>query len=196
VECLNCGGPAVRHPKYKKHNKYCSKRCGNTYLARKSRAADHSDVACTECGKLVRKNNKRQHYCSKLCKDKAQDRRYGTAYATEKTLRSRGASLTRYLRSLLNHKQRKAHLTTEMLLELYASQSGLCALSGRPMTYILMQGRVATNISIDQIVAQGGYTPGNIRLVCKQANVMKFTETDEQLLAWCKDIIKTLEEIK
>ncbi len=68
-------------------------------------------------------------------------------------------------------------LTIDFLINLYNLQFGLCAISGIPMTYIKGQGKIQTNISIDQIIAGAGYT-----------------STDIDLLEWCKAIIKNNEK--
>lgn len=58
-------------------------------------------------------------------------------------------------------------ITKEDLMILWKSQNGKCAISGLDMTYELGEGRLYTNVSIDQIIPSKGYTADNIQLVCK-----------------------------
>lgn len=47
--------------------------------------------------------------------------------------------------------------------------------------------------SLDQIVAKGGYTNANTRLVIWQYNMMKGERTDEELLFICRSIVENAE---
>ena len=90
------------------------------------------------------------------------------------------------LRTKLSHRR---DLDIDVLCKLYEDQKGLCALSGRPLTFITGKGFVSTNISIDRIDSNIGYIESNIRLVCRHANTMKLTFSDEDLYKWCQDIL-------
>lgn len=57
-------------------------------------------------------------------------------------------------------------ITKEDLLELWEQQNGLCNISKIPMTYELDNGRVFTNVSVDQKNPGQGYTKENVQLVC------------------------------
>lgn len=81
-------------------------------------------------------------------------------------------------------------INPKYLLELYNNQKGLCAISGVMMTYMRGSGRVYTNISIDRIDNSKGYIKGNVHLVCDVVNFMKHTLTINELIEWCKLIIK------
>jgi hypothetical protein len=56
------------------------------------------------------------------------------------------------------------------------------------MTFIVGQGVVHTNISIDRIDSSLGYDEGNLQLVCRQANIMKQQMSCQELASWCEDI--------
>ncbi len=74
------------------------------------------------------------------------------------------------------------------LEKLFDIQEGKCAISGRE----LMKTRVKSSLdtcSVDRIDNSKGYIPENIRLVTLQANLAKHTGNDEELLAFCKDVI-------
>lgn len=80
-------------------------------------------------------------------------------------------------------------ITKEDLKYLWDKQKGLCALSGIPMTYEMDNGRVYTNLSIDQIKPSNGYTLENIQLVCMGINQMKSDLDMPTLLFLCKSLI-------
>ena len=84
-------------------------------------------------------------------------------------------------------------LTYEDLLGIYNEQSGLCALSGKTMTWGSGEGRVKTHISIDRIDNKLGYTKDNVQLVCDFVNNMKSTLTNQELIEWCQAIATTSE---
>lgn len=95
-----------------------------------------------------------------------------------------------YFKSLLAIRKNVKHaLSVEILKELYSKQKGLCALTGVKLTSTRGKGKVATNCSIDRIIAGSAYEPNNIRLVCCAVNEMKNNRTDEELLMWCRKVI-------
>lgn len=100
-----------------------------------------------------------------------------------------GDSLERFLQYMLLNGSGRSALTVDMLLDIYESQKGLCALSGVEMTFITGKGRVPTNIGLDRIIAGGPYVRENVRLVCNHVNTMRLDKTDEEFLWWCKRII-------
>lgn len=86
-------------------------------------------------------------------------------------------------------KRRKpVDVTLDELEALYNEQGGRCAVTGVTMTH--QTDSPQTNISIDQIVPGQGYAKGNIRLVCAAVNYMKHRMTDEELVWWCKEIVR------
>lgn len=78
----------------------------------------------------------------------------------------------------------------DYLKSLWDKQQGLCALSGIPMTFIMFEGRIPTNVSVDRIDSSKDYTKDNIQLVCMAANQMKSDLKLDQLLYFCTKIIK------
>ena len=84
----------------------------------------------------------------------------------------------------------KFDLTLEQLLELWDKQKGLCAISGLEMTTIKGKGKMPLNASIDSIQPGQDYTISNIQLVCSHVNMMKSNLTEEELLEFCKAILK------
>lgn len=84
-------------------------------------------------------------------------------------------------------------LTLDYLLLLWKQQEGICALSGIPMTFDRYQGRIPTNVSIDKIDRDKGYTIGNIQLVCMACNQIKSDWSEEVMYNICKKIVKQYE---
>lgn len=98
-----------------------------------------------------------------------------------------------YFRRLV---KRVKTITAEDCLEIYTQQRGLCALSGVPLTCIVGEHgeHPKTNASLDRIVhghVGGGYTKDNVRLVCSIVNSMRLNQTDEELLWWSRQIVKS-----
>lgn len=127
----------------------------------------------------------RPMFCSRSCSQKY---RRKFVYGDKFTNKYRAASPRNFLQGLAKKKADIRNLTVEYLFDMYQKQNGLCALSGKEMTYITGSGRVPTNISIDRIDSNIGYDEGNIQLVCVQANKMKQELTGSELTDWCECI--------
>lgn len=77
------------------------------------------------------------------------------------------------------------------LYSLYLAQEGRCALSGR----VLKVGRGSNrmdpdSVSVDRKEAGLGYVQGNIRLVTWQSNAARGPWGDEQLIEFCRSVLK------
>ena len=94
----------------------------------------------------------------------------------------------------VRHRARKGSIECDLdagfLKILLSEQSGLCAISGIPLTFIKGHGHIPTNASVDRIDATKGYAKGNIQLVAHQVNTMKSNLSLDQLIVWCKLILK------
>lgn len=86
-------------------------------------------------------------------------------------------------------KGKEFNLNIEQLYNLYKKQNGKCAISGIEMTATIGVGRKNTNISIDRIDNNAGYTLDNIQLVCCIVNIMKNNISLEELVYFCNNII-------
>lgn len=80
-------------------------------------------------------------------------------------------------------------LTAECVAEMYEAQAGRCSVTGIEMSYIRYDGKHATNLSIDRINNDRGYTPDNIRLVCSNVNRMRGQWSDVELIWWCRLVV-------
>lgn len=80
-------------------------------------------------------------------------------------------------------------ITKEDLLTVWKAQNGKCVISGLDMTYELGEGRIYTNVSIDQILPSKGYTIDNIQLVCMAVNQLKSDLDMDTILILCSAIV-------
>lgn len=141
---------------------------------------------CVSCGTDFIPRAHKQIFCNKLCGDYYRQRtRYKGAY----TNKYKSSSPYRFISQLLGYYGRRETLSTDYIHSLYVEQNGLCALSGVPMTHVVGEGQVNTNISIDRIDSSVGYIEGNIQLVCRIVNTMKLNMPVEELRWWCQQII-------
>jgi len=86
-------------------------------------------------------------------------------------------------------------ITRPYLQDLYDKQNGKCEITGRDLVMARIDTEHAERIntcSVDRIDNSKGYIKGNVRLITLQANSAKWTGTDEELLAFCKDVINHL----
>ena len=100
------------------------------------------------------------------------------------------SDIKHFLQRLRNKQSGKRKgLSVEFLYSLWNKQKGKCAITGDSMTHIAGNGRLGTNVSIDQILPSKGYTEGNVQLVTWDANRMKGSLTMNQLHDLCKRIL-------
>ena len=156
---------------------YCSFNCKANFqktISTKPRIFSEARK-CEGCGIDYIATQKVQRFCTKGCQAKIGARR---SLAKHNNLES-------HLKRLLIRKERK-HLTLDFLLKVYESQNGLCALTGVPMTWETLSGKVATNISIDRVDSTIGYEEQNIQLVCRIVNIMKNNLSLNEFIGWCR----------
>ena len=84
-------------------------------------------------------------------------------------------------------------ITQDDIKQLFIKQKGLCAISGKKMTYIGYQNEGSNNwnISVDRINSQKGYTKDNIQLVSNIVNRMKTDLENNDLLLFCSNVHTT-----
>ena len=92
-------------------------------------------------------------------------------------------------RDRANRKNIPFTITKEDLQKLWYQQEGKCAISKIPMTFEMDNGRVFTNVSIDQRNPGQGYTKDNIQLICQAVNQLKSDWDMDTVLYICKSII-------
>ncbi len=113
--------------------------------------------------------------------------------------RTKENPLTVHLRRILSIALRRAKkkgidfdLDYEFLMVLYEQQGGKCFYSGRKMIpkKVYNSQTELEGCSIDRIDSSKGYVRNNVVLCCWQANVMKAQLSHDELVEWCKDVMK------
>jgi hypothetical protein len=166
---------------------------------------------CTKCGEakplseyhVARgKLRGRTSQCAK-CNNRRGSIRYA-AYdaAKKKELRDRARerelanprhALNINLLTALRYRPCDNPITLDQLADLFVAQEGRCALSGVTMTW--GRGKVtATSISLDRIDADGGYTAGNVRLLCHAVNAFRGRMSDSEMIAMARAIVAKADE--
>ena len=139
---------------------------------------------CLHCDKeLVGKQRK---FCCREHKD-LYNHKHIYNYKYSRDYRSR--SPRNFLGQLRSYRNRKEFLSLDFLVDLYERQKGLCAISGAVLTYTQGTGKNPSNMSIDRIDSNYGYTEENVQLVCYAVNLMKGEWPEQDLLSWCKTIV-------
>lgn len=91
--------------------------------------------------------------------------------------------------------RRRRKITCEIvpsnIRTLLVEQGGRCALTGRELEMDSKPGNL-NGLSVDRIDPTKSYTPDNIRLTTYQANQARMAGTDDELLEFCRDIVKHL----
>lgn len=159
---------------------------------------DCGNLLCYKCGQYLSLDNfdtnlegwyrsGRDRHC-KQCKS--------NQYRRRKELDRGRLSLDRVLmnrwQGILERARKHGYLVNfdyNYLKELWILQNGKCAISKLDMTYELFNGRIFTNVSVDRIDSNKGYTKDNIQLVCMAVNQMKSDMSTEELLYFCEQII-------
>lgn len=142
---------------------------------------------CRACRKKPEQSDKIKKYKA------AWHRRRGTRIDQRIYMQSTHTTwLSRKLSQSKDAARRKSHelnITLEDLLALWDNQSGLCAITGVPMTHSF---HCPFGASVDRIDSNEGYVNGNVQLVNKTINYAKNSLTDEQIREWL-DAVKEVE---
>lgn len=164
---------------------------------------DHQDIngnlKCLVCGEYknevefsLTKNNRhrkgRDRRCS-MCRTKESRER--------RKLLADNPQITRIIkerflgaRDRAKKKRIDFNITEEYILELLYKQDNRCAITGDELTFILGNGRTPTNLSIDRIDPNLGYTKGNVQLVCMAVNQFKNDLSSKEFLNLCRKVVE------
>lgn len=154
---------------------------------------------CSSCKQYKKSNNYSKNKHNKLrdglsyvCKNC-----YSTIYNKNRIEKAIVNKLDYILKMRLNDSKQRAKkrniyndIIIDDLYELWNIQNGKCAISGIELTTESYNGRVNTNVSIDRIDSTKGYTKLNIQLVCSAVNMMKGALSTDELIFFCKNILK------
>lgn len=160
-----------------------------------------ADVICPDCGAVRQRERRDLNRYSHYCRSCIQRIKKPSTYVTGRKAHNNETHVIHIenpfdadnLTILPKTKMRRIHkaaihrgiewkLTASYLEELYKKQTGLCALSGLPMS--LDYGK--HSISIDRIDSAQGYLEGNVQFVIKEVNFMKQDLQLETFKHYCK----------
>ena len=137
--------------------------------------------AITEKSKIRKRAYDMQRYHGK--KHTVKHIEYRRSYETAQRKKWRDHCPFRRL-AQYQRKRNKANIKAIDLWRLCLRQRGKCALTGRKLTI--------ENMSVDHIVPMikgGSLNISNLRLTVKEANIAKWTLTDEELFVLCEEIL-------
>jgi len=104
------------------------------------------------------------------------------------TTSSTGNSWLRRIYSQTCKGKHKRLISWDELREIAINSAGHCAVSGLPFDFTIHSGRRPFAPSLDRIDSSGGYTKGNVRLVCFAVNVALNCWGDEAFLRMCRAV--------
>lgn len=174
--------------------------------------SNYIQVVCHECGKKVHKTISEYNRRSKKAKKEEKEPTFFCNLSCTRTYlnkqitpeqsseRSRKAVLSRNFPISFRYYIRKAksrhkphwdisNLTHEYLEELWASQKGLCALSGIPLSVWKEKGNSTfSQASLDRIDSSIGYVIGNVQFIVAALNLAKQGNNDEEFKLFLETI--------
>jgi hypothetical protein len=145
--------------------------------------------------KLSRKLYAAKRYKENSIRLKAQS----TAWAEANPIRVREIATKSRLKSLLLHiyrniRKRAKKAGLEFNIELTdLALPEICPIFKVPFNLQASKGNTDFSPSVDRIDSSKGYIKGNIQIISKLANCMKWTATEEQLRTFCKGMVEYLD---
>ena len=174
-----------------------SKRCGKGCKILKQKYIDRTSQTCSKCDQeyiispeFFSKNKNFPTGFNTICRTCINNRTRASR-RVERGEKSLDQLLSvRYVSIQLRMKKNVVNFDCSYLKLLWNKQDGRCAISNIPMTYKMGIGRVPTNVSVDRINSAKSYSADNIQLVCMAVNQMKSNLQIDELIFFCKEIIK------
>jgi hypothetical protein len=149
--------------------------------------ADWVHRPCRLCSTIFPPKSGAQKFCSVTCKRKYA--RFCGSESTPAQYKLISGNWGKYFGRLCTQKGRQGVLTREDCLHILENQQGLCALSGVPMTCILIKGHhTQTNASLDRIAPKGSYSRANVQLVCAVLNKFRVDTPLPEFIGWCRRV--------
>ena len=145
---------------------------------------------CTKCNQekhldCFYKNRKNKELCSSWCKDCSKKESAKSVERLNSTIRGRAISALRNAKRRITKNGHELFLNVDDVVELWEKQSGVCAYSGREMTF---SSKSLNTMSLERIDSSIGYTKENTILVCNAINRMKSNFELEDFRAMCLDV--------
>ena len=156
-------------------------------------------LKCRICGEYypeedfgIKTTGKLRHYRDARCRKcrTKQAKEYFSKCDNNEKLRKMLQSRVLGARGRAKKANLEYNLTESWIKQKWDEQNGLCAISKIPMTYNRNNGRTFTNVSIDRINPNKGYTKDNVHLVCMGVNLMKSDMSIEELYMFCEAVLK------
>lgn len=134
-----------------------------------------SSVTCIVCGKQFDKETRElkrspNHCCSLKCVHNVKAKN-ANPFTYNKNVAKKNAK----------SKGLEFDLTEDFLLALYNKQNKKCAITGVLLTFVDKSNKQPTQVSIDRLDNNKGYTEDNVQLVALSVNYMRNSFTMEQL---------------
>lgn len=94
--------------------------------------------------------------------------------------------------ALSQARSRKVEVTLSIddVVQMWAAQNGLCALSNTPMVPGSTKGWTPLSPSLDRITAGGAYSKENVRIVCYCLNAGRSNMSDEDFINMCRAVVR------
>jgi len=95
--------------------------------------------------------------------------------------------------AIRNHARQRGisfEVTIEQAWNKFVEQNGRCILTGVKITHAQYRHDPSKTASLDRIDSSKSYTIDNVQWVHKTVNFMKHTLTNEELLRWCRRVVK------
>lgn len=93
----------------------------------------------------------------------------------------------RQIASAAKRREIEFNISIEYGWQLFESQHGRCAITGRPITF---GKRGEVTASLDRIDSNKGYVEGNVQWVCQTINQMKWTFSQREFVEMCVAVVE------
>ena len=191
--CAICSGIFISNVY---NTKTCSSKCRKIYRNEHSKAYNKKYCRVGTYGKICKVCNKPftfKHHSEVTCSPECKKINH-----LQVSYNSLDGNWGKYLQSLCRNRtepSRQKEFTSQDLNNLLIKQEYKCALTGETLTCVVKRNigikkrnRYPTNVSIDRIDSQKGYTIDNIQLVCLIANIAKQDSTVTEYINWCRKV--------
>lgn len=144
-----------------------------------------------------RKDNKKYRTDCDSCRSAKHKKYYREQYketAKTKSRQFRERDQRLALLSSARHSARIKKLNFNLTLEDIEIPE-FCPFLGIKLTNIQGKGRVDSNASVDRIDPTKGYVKGNVQILSLRANFMKRDASQQELVTFCKNVLKIFGEV-
>ena len=187
INCAECNKEVIKRISQSKGLRYCSIECKNKNQSLK--------VKFCKCCKEIKTREEFGLHTRSKTKEKQIRNICKNCSAKGLFIKTPEAYMRRLLNGIRGDKSRGECLVTlEDLINLYYKQNKLCALSGKEMTHEVGKGKIFSNISVDRIDSNKGYSLDNIQLLCVGINGMKSDLEINKFRQVCKEITEYKKE--